>query len=100
VLAQRLADQWADREVRHVVVVHHVEMHEVGAGRDHRVHLLAQPREIRGQDRGSNPEITLAIHDTAHALPAGWPALTLPCNAALSTRAATQATATAVNACR
>src|SRR3546814_15787751 len=30
VLAQRLAHQWADGEVGHVVVVHHVEVHTVG----------------------------------------------------------------------
>ena len=52
----RRADQRADREVRNVMVVHHVEVDEVGAGGDDRAHLLAQPREIGGQERRRNPE--------------------------------------------
>ena len=52
VLAQRLAHQRADGEVGHVVVVHHVEVHPVGAGREHAVHVLAQPGEIGGEDGG------------------------------------------------
>jgi hypothetical protein len=50
-LAQRLADQRPDREVRDVVVVHHVEVDPVGAGREHGLALCAEAREIRGQDR-------------------------------------------------
>ena len=50
VLAQRLADQRADGQVRHVVVVHHVEVHPVGAGGQHRIDFLAQPGEVRGKD--------------------------------------------------
>ena len=33
------------------MVVHHVEVDEVGAGGDHRAHLLAQAREVGGQER-------------------------------------------------
>src|SRR5262245_145636 len=46
VLAQRLAHERADREIRHVVVVHYVEVDEIRAGRYDRVHLFAEPREI------------------------------------------------------
>jgi hypothetical protein len=43
----RFAHQRTDGEVGHVMVVHHVEMHQVGAGRHDVAHFLAQPREIR-----------------------------------------------------
>ena len=33
------------------MVVHHVEVQEVGAGGDHRAHFLAEPREVGGQER-------------------------------------------------
>jgi hypothetical protein len=36
------------------VVVHHVEVHEVGAGRDHPLHLLAETGEVGRQDAGSD----------------------------------------------
>ena len=39
------------------MVVHHVEVEEVGAGGDHRAHLVAEAREIGGQERRRNPEI-------------------------------------------
>jgi hypothetical protein len=54
-LAQRLADQRADRQVRHVVVVHHVEVHEVGTALEHRAHFRAEAREIRGEYRRRDP---------------------------------------------
>ena len=54
VFTQRLADQGADGQVRHVVVVHHVEMHPVSAGREHFRSVLAQPGEIGRQDGGGN----------------------------------------------
>ena len=55
VLAQRLADQRPDREVGHVVVVHDVEVDEVGAGGEHRLDLGAEPREVRRQDGRRDP---------------------------------------------
>ena len=55
VLAQRLAHQRPDREVRHVVVVHHVEVDDVGAGGEHRCDFLAESREVGGQDRRRDP---------------------------------------------
>ena len=55
VLAQRLAHHRADGQVRHVVIVHHVEVHEVGAGSQHGVDFLAQAGEVGGQDGGRDP---------------------------------------------
>ena len=40
----------ADGQVRHVVIVHHVEMDDIRAGGEHVLHFLAQPGEIRGQN--------------------------------------------------
>ena len=51
---QRLADHGSDGQVRHIVVVHHIEMDQVGAAFDHRPHLLAQAREVRGKNAGSD----------------------------------------------
>ena len=53
-LAQRLADQRADGQVRHVVVVHHVEMNHVGTGREYGLDFLAEPGEIRREDGRSD----------------------------------------------
>jgi hypothetical protein len=39
--ADRAAHQRTDGEVRHVVIVHHVEMDPVGAGGDNLCHLFA-----------------------------------------------------------
>ena len=39
VVPQRLADHGADGEVGHVVIVHHVEVHDVRARRQHIIHL-------------------------------------------------------------
>jgi hypothetical protein len=49
-LAQRFAHQRADGQVRHVVVVHHVEVDHVGTGREHGLDFLAQTGEIGRQD--------------------------------------------------
>ena len=43
---QRLADHRPDRQIRHVVVVHHIEVDQIGAGFDHRIDLLAEAREV------------------------------------------------------
>ncbi len=50
-LAQRLAHQRAHRQVGHVVVVHDVEVDDVGAGLEHRLDFLAEAGEVGGQDR-------------------------------------------------
>ena len=44
----------ADRQVGNVMVVHHVEMQQVGAGGDDGAHFLAKAREIGGQQRRSD----------------------------------------------
>ncbi len=60
VLAQRSADHRADGQVRHIVVVHDIEMHDVGAGGQDIVHFLAQTGEVGGENRRSNSE---GLHD-------------------------------------
>ena len=55
VTAQRLADHRPDRQVRHVVVVHHVEVDPVGARVDDRPHLVAEAREVGGEDARRDP---------------------------------------------
>ena len=58
VRADRFAHQRADGQVGHVVVVHHVEMHQVGAGGLDGAHLLAQAGKVGGQDgRGDAREV-------------------------------------------
>jgi hypothetical protein len=61
VLAQRLADQRADGEIRDVVIVHDIEVHDVGAGLQDLVDLLAEPGEIRRQDGRGNLEISHGV---------------------------------------
>jgi hypothetical protein len=50
----RLADHRPDGQVRHVMVVHHVEVDPVGAGGDDVPHLLAEPREIGRKNAGGD----------------------------------------------
>jgi hypothetical protein len=45
-----LADQRADGQVRHVVVVHDVEVDDIRAGSQYIVDFLAEPGEVGGQD--------------------------------------------------
>ena len=52
--ADRLADQRADGEVGDEMVVHHVEMQQIGTSGLHRPDLLAEPGEIGRQQTGSN----------------------------------------------
>src|SRR6185295_2520652 len=49
---QRCAHERPDAEVGHVMVVHDVEMQELGARLIHRGHLLAEAREIGRKNRG------------------------------------------------
>ena len=65
VLAQRRADHGADRQVRDVVVVHDVEVHDVRAGGERRVDLGAELREVGAQDRRRDEEVLLG-HDELH----------------------------------
>ena len=48
VFTQRRAKQRADRQVRNKMIVHDVEVHDVGAGIEYGCHILAEPREICG----------------------------------------------------
>src|SRR5215510_13816888 len=52
----RFTHKRSHSEVRDVMVVHHVKVDHVGAGRDHRCNLVAEAREVRGQNARSNPE--------------------------------------------
>ena len=54
VRAQRFHDRGADRQVRHEMPVHHVDVDPVGAGRVDRAHFLAELGEVGGEDRWSN----------------------------------------------
>ena len=48
---QRRDHRRAEGDVGHEMPVHHVEVDPVGAGRRDRAHLLAEPREVRRQNR-------------------------------------------------
>ena len=52
----RFDDVRADGNVRHEMAVHDVDMDPVGAGGIDRAHLLAQFREIGGEDRWGDDE--------------------------------------------
>ena len=58
-LAQRLQHQGPDGQVGHVVIVHHVEVDDVGAGIEHGRYLFAEPGEIGGQDGRGDPGLHL-----------------------------------------
>ena len=49
---ERRAGERADGQVRHVVVIHDIEVNQVGAGALNRAHLVAQPRKIGRQNAG------------------------------------------------
>ena len=52
--------QRADGQIRHVVIVHDVEVNQVGARRENCIDLVAETREIGGQNRWGNPIVTHA----------------------------------------
>src|ERR1019366_5421880 len=43
-----------DGEIRHVVVIHHIEVDPIGAGRNDALHLFAQAGEVSRQNGGSD----------------------------------------------
>jgi hypothetical protein len=53
-LAQRLAHQRANRQVGDIMVVHYVEVHDIGARGEHVIDFFAESREIGGQNRRGN----------------------------------------------
>jgi len=63
IFAQRFADHRADGEIRHVVVVHHVEVHPIGARREDFRSVFTEPREISGKDaRGDDRRWRIGAH--------------------------------------
>ena len=52
---QGLAHHRPDGEIGHVVIVHDIEMDEIGAGMQHGIDFLAQAGEVGGQDGGGDP---------------------------------------------
>ena len=51
VVAQGLTNRRAKRQVGHVVIVHDIEMHDVGAGIEHGLNILTQTGEVGGENR-------------------------------------------------
>ena len=50
-IGERLDDRRAHAERRHEVAVHHVDVDRARAGGEHGADLLAQPGEVRREDR-------------------------------------------------
>ena len=57
VVAQRAADHRANGEVGDIVVVHHIEVNDVGTGREHRIDLGAKAREVGRKNRRGDQEV-------------------------------------------
>ena len=53
--AKRLDDWWTERQIRHEVAVHHVEVDKVSAALYGLQDLLAKPPEVGGEYRGRDP---------------------------------------------
>mmetsp|Transcript_12155 Transcript_12155/g.25887 ORF Transcript_12155/g.25887 Transcript_12155/m.25887 type:complete len:282 (+) Transcript_12155:147-992(+) len=62
VIAEGLAHHGSDGEVGDVVVVHDVEVNDIGAGLEHVIDLLAEFGEVGGEDGGGD-EVILASPD-------------------------------------
>ena len=62
-VAQRLTYHRPNSQVRHVMVIHNVEMNHIGAGRQHVINLLAQPRKVSGEYRRGNQKILCSAHE-------------------------------------
>ena len=56
-LAQRVDHERADRDRRHEVPVHHVHVDHARAGVHHLGHLIPEPSEVGGEDRGSHAHV-------------------------------------------
>jgi hypothetical protein len=74
VIGYRRHDQGADRDRRHEMAVHDVDVDHAGAGIDHLGDLLAQAREVGGEDRRGDPT---GAKQPAHRIHTGfsieWP---------------------------
>mmetsp|Transcript_26496 Transcript_26496/g.45211 ORF Transcript_26496/g.45211 Transcript_26496/m.45211 type:complete len:275 (+) Transcript_26496:148-972(+) len=62
VIAEGLAHHGSDGEVGDVVVVHDVEVNDIGAGLEHVIDLLAEFGEVGGEDGGGDEVILAAPH--------------------------------------
>ncbi len=51
VITQRRANHWANRQVRHVVIIHHIKMHNVGTSIENRIDFLTQASKVCGENR-------------------------------------------------
>ena len=60
-VAQGLDDDRPHRDRRDEVAVHDVDVDDLGAGLEHRADLLAEPREVGGQDRRGDHQIGSSI---------------------------------------
>mmetsp|Transcript_28630 Transcript_28630/g.48893 ORF Transcript_28630/g.48893 Transcript_28630/m.48893 type:complete len:338 (+) Transcript_28630:264-1277(+) len=58
VVLKRLANQWADGQVGHEMVVHDIEVNYIGASRHHVLNLLTKTGKVGGQNRGRD----LVVH--------------------------------------
>ncbi len=54
VLAQRLAYQGTDGQIWHIMVVHHVKVHDVCACGEYVINFLTEPGEVGGKNTGSD----------------------------------------------
>ena len=52
--SESLHDKRADCQVRDVMVVHNIDMNDIGSGLEDIPYLVSEPREISREDRGSN----------------------------------------------
>ena len=54
VVSKRFADERTDRQVRHEVIVHDIEMHDFCACIEYGFYVFTEPREVGGKDRRSD----------------------------------------------
>ena len=52
--AYRCAHHWTDGEIGHVMVIHYVEMNDIGTRVNHGTNLFAQTGKVSRKNRGSN----------------------------------------------
>ena len=56
-IAQSFTHQRADGQVRHIMIIHHIEMNDIRARGDDVIDFFTQTGEIGGQDRRCNQKI-------------------------------------------
>ena len=60
------------------MIVHHIEMDDVGPGGEHRIHFLSQTGKVGGEDGGGNEVIS--HRQVTGCKGATMPNLARPCN--------------------